>query len=133
MNDLTVYEGMQDMAVTRPPEAVLAEAKKAAQALRDVVATKPKPVMMNGEQYLEFEDWQTVGKFYGVTAKVITTEFIDFGDAKGFLAKAVAITPDALRVRNALEGIANLYKELYEGREEDLFENGAKQEEGSNE
>ncbi|MEN6474380.1 MAG: hypothetical protein ABFD81_10225 [Syntrophaceae bacterium] len=46
---------------------------------------------MNGEQYLEFEDWQTVGKFYEVSAKVVSTEFIDFGSAQGFLAKAEVI------------------------------------------
>ena len=100
-NELEVYEGMKDMVVARPPELVLAEAKKAATALKDVVATKHKPVVFNGEQYLEFEDWQTVGRFYGVTAKIITTEFVDFGDAKGFLAKAVAIRTDGMEVSAA--------------------------------
>jgi len=100
-NELEVYEGMGDMVVARPPEQVLAEAKKAATALKDVVATKHKPVVFNGEQYLEFEDWQTVGRFYGVTAKIITTEFVDFGDAKGFLAKAVAIRTDGMEVSAA--------------------------------
>jgi hypothetical protein len=100
-NELEVYEGMKDMVVARPPEQVLAEAKKAATALKDVVATKHKPVVFNGEQYLEFEDWQTVGRFYGVTAKIITTEFVDFGDAKGFLAKAVAIRTDGMEVSAA--------------------------------
>ncbi len=100
-NELEVYEGMKDMVVARPPELVLAEAKKAATALKDVVATKHNPVVFNGEQYLEFEDWQTVGRFYGVTAKIITTEFVDFGDAKGFLAKAVAIRTDGMEVSAA--------------------------------
>lgn len=40
-----------------------------------------------------------------------------------------SVTPDALRVRNALEGIASLYKELYEGKSEGLFENEGEQEE----
>ncbi len=100
-NELEVYEGMKDMIVTRPPTVVLAEAQKAAKALSDIVAKKKRPVIMNGEQYLEFEDWQTVGRFYGVTAKIICTETVDFGDAKGFLAKAVAIRTDGMEVSAA--------------------------------
>jgi len=80
-----------EIGVMRPPEVVLAEAKKAAQALMTVVKQKPKPVIMNGEQYLEFEDWQTVAKFYGITAKVVKTTFIDLGGVKGFEATADAI------------------------------------------
>lgn len=80
-----------EIGVMREPKAVLAEAKIAAQALMTVVAQKAKPVVMNGEQYLEFEDWQTVAKFYGVTAKVVKTEFIDLGGVKGFEATAEAI------------------------------------------
>ena len=43
---------------------------------------------------------------------------------------APAITPDALRVRNALESIANLYRELYEGKSEGLFKNEGEKETG---
>jgi hypothetical protein len=75
----------------RSPEIVLAEAKRAAQALTTVIRGKAKPVMFNGEQYLEFEDWQTVSKFYGVNAKCVSSQFITCGDAKGFEAHAVAI------------------------------------------
>lgn len=80
-----------DLAVSRDPKQVLAEAMTAAKALKEVISLKSKPVMFNGEQYLEFEDWQTVGKFYGVTAKIVSTEFVDFGGAKGFSARAEAI------------------------------------------
>ena len=78
------------LAVARDPNAVLAEAHRAAKALKDVVANKEKPVMMNGEQYLEFEDWQTVGKFYNVTAKVVDTKYVEIGGARGYEARAVA-------------------------------------------
>lgn len=98
---LAVYEANQDVAIYRAPEIILAEAQKAAKALADVVSKKKKPVMMNGEQYLEFEDWQTVGKFYGVTAKIISTQYIEYGEAKGFEAHAVAIRPDGSEVSAA--------------------------------
>lgn len=81
------------------PDVVLAEAGQAARALQSVIAGKPKKVVMNGEQYLEFEDWQTVGRFYGVTAKedgdpelVRTGEYDDQDrEVRGFKASAVAI------------------------------------------
>jgi len=74
------------------PAVVLAEAQKAAAALKDVIARKPKPVMIGSEQYLEFEDWQTVGRFYGITVGIESEpEFVELGAAKGFKATAVAL------------------------------------------
>lgn len=87
-------EGSKDIAIARDPVVVLEEAKRAAKALKDVISRKEKKVMMNGEQYLEFEDWQTVARFYGATVKVDSTEFIDYGAAKGFLARASVIRRD---------------------------------------
>src|SRR3972149_6293613 len=85
--DAQVLRTMDD-----PPEAVLLEAKKAAQALRDIISQKPKPVIMNGEQYLEFEDWQTVGRFYGITAREDgDPEFVNLNGVQGFKASAVAV------------------------------------------
>lgn len=78
------------LQIQRAPAQVLEEAKLAAVAIRDVIAKKVKPVIMNGEQYLEFEDWQTVGRFYGVTAEVEWTRYCEFGGARGFEARAVA-------------------------------------------
>lgn len=100
-NEMTVYDVNQDIVVARPPEVVLSEAKKAATALHGIVSNKPKKVMMNGEQYLEFEDWQTVGRFYGVTAKVMSTEFMDLGGVQGFLARAVALRADGAEISAA--------------------------------
>jgi len=90
-NEIQVYESEKDLIVERPPGIVLQEAMVAAKALADVVSKKKKPVIMNGEQYLEFEDWQTVGRFYGTTAKVIETRYIEYGTAQGFEARAVAL------------------------------------------
>jgi hypothetical protein len=60
--------------------------------LQQVIAGKPNPVILNGKQYLEFEDWQTLGRFYGVTAKVRQTTQVTYGDnIVGFEAVADAI------------------------------------------
>jgi hypothetical protein len=77
--------------MVRQPAAVLAEATSAANALAEVIKKKQKPVVFNGEQYLEFEDWQTCGKFYGLTAKVSWTRPIEIGGALGFEAGADVI------------------------------------------
>ncbi len=80
----------RDLSVTRDPVKVLEDARKAAEALVSVLSTKKKKVMFNGEQYLEFEDWATVARFYNVTAKVVSTEHVVFGNVQGFLSRAVA-------------------------------------------
>jgi len=92
--ELTVVDAQTTVLTTMEtaPAAVLAEAQKAAAALKDVIARKPKPVVINGEQYLEFEDLQTVGRFYGYTAgSEGQPEFVELGGARGFKATAIAI------------------------------------------
>jgi hypothetical protein len=85
------YQPAESLAVMREPEQVLADAQKAASALMKVVSGKKKQITFNGETYLESGDWQTVAKFYGVTAKVESTKFVTFGEASGFEAAAVAL------------------------------------------
>ena len=77
----------------RNPATVVSEARLAAKALKDVIDSKPRKVVINGKRYLEFDDWQLLGAFYGVTAKVLGTSEIRDDKEKciGFLAKAVAV------------------------------------------
>lgn len=90
-SEIASQSDMMGVAVYRDPELVLAEARRAAVALQNVLKQKKDPVIFNKEQYLEFEDWQTVAKFYGVSAKVVSTSFVDFGGVQGFEARAVAV------------------------------------------
>lgn len=85
----------------RNPEQVLAEAGKAAQALKKIVDAKPKKVVINDEVYLEIEDWLTVGSFFGHTAKIVEDRFVEFGKAQGFEAKAVVLDQDGNEVTSA--------------------------------
>ena len=94
-----------DLSVSRAPAQVLKEAREAAQALRDVVSQKQNPVIFNNEQYLEFEDWQTVARFYGVTARVRGTGFIKFDDVVGFEAQADAVLISSGMVISAAESM----------------------------
>lgn len=79
------------LSIAREPAIVLEEARKAAKALSEVIESKPNKVRLNGKTYLTFEDWQTVGRFYGVSAKVTSTSFVEYGTVKGFEARAVAV------------------------------------------
>lgn len=85
-----VYEA-QPLDIIRSPKEAISEARNAAKELQAVVSGKKKPVVFNNEQYLEFEDWQTVGNFYGLTAKVINTSYIEYGTVRGFEARAVSL------------------------------------------
>jgi len=83
------------LAIQRAPELVLAEAVRAAQALKDVIDKKPQQLKFNGKTYLQFEDWQTLGRFYGVTAVARSTRYVEYGDGeyavRGFEASAEAL------------------------------------------
>jgi hypothetical protein len=79
------------MGIERAPDVVLSEAATAAAALKKVIDGKEHKVMMGGQPYLEFEDWQTLGRFYGTTARADEAEYVEMGNARGFRATAVAI------------------------------------------
>ena len=72
------------------PGTVIQQAASAADALKDVLDKKKNPVIMNGERYLEYEDWQTLARFYGYTVETgDATEVIRDGKIVGFTAKAI--------------------------------------------
>ena len=89
------------LVLREAPAETLADAQRAATALQDVIRRKAKPVIFGGEQYLEFDDWQTVGRFYGVTAKVQSVDAADLAGRAGFHAVAVAITADGREISKA--------------------------------
>ena len=100
-NELSVQYEQGELTQWRDPEQVLAEATKAAEALIRVIALKKKPVMFNGEQYLELEDWQTVGKFYGLSPRIVETRYVEFGGATGWEAVAEAVSQQGVVVSRA--------------------------------
>lgn len=77
-----------DVGIFLPPEIVLENARTAARALTSVIAQKKKPVIMNGETYLEFDDWQLCGQFYGYTVRTGEAVSVEVDGVKGAKAKA---------------------------------------------
>ena len=103
---LELYQPMQtDVMIHRPPAKVLAEAREAAVALKDVVDKKAKPVKFNEETYLEFEDLQTLARFYGITAKVRDTKFVQFDKVSGWEASAEAILVSSGQIISAADAM----------------------------
>jgi len=86
--ELTVYQEQAIGMLAQKPSEALAQAGEAAQALKAVIAMKPKPVIINGQQYLELEDWQTIGRFYGLAARVVSTSLVHIESVMGWEATA---------------------------------------------
>ena len=105
-----VIEPPQDLAVD--PEVALASAQKAARALLKVVSQK-RQIIINGKHYLTFEDWQTIGRFYGITVGVESTTRFD----EGYEARAVVYNRAAI-VISAAEGICTRSERKWKDRDE---------------
>lgn len=88
---LTSFRSVPALSEAIEPSKVLEFAHKAAKALKQVIDSKPKKTIVAGEQYLLFEDWQTIARFYNVTVGTDWTKpIITNGKSFGFEAKAVA-------------------------------------------
>lgn len=70
------------------PQVQLANAKSAATQLANVIKAKPKKVIINNEQYLEFEDWQLLGQFFGYSVRTRDATFVEVNDVNGAHAAA---------------------------------------------
>jgi len=99
----TIEKPNLDVVVGRPPAAILAEARVAAQALEEVLKNKKNPVMFNGQQYLEFEDWQTIGKFYGLAVRTEKAEFFEIEQTSGARASAIVYHATSGKIMGSAE------------------------------
>lgn len=88
----------------RTPEDLLVAASDAAKALERVIALNERPpIMFQGKRYLEFHHWQTIGKFYHVTARTFDAMPIEIGGVVGFKAKAEAVDEQTGQVVGSAE------------------------------
>ena len=89
--EMITVEAHPQLRLQRAPEEVLREASLAAKALRDLVESKPKKVVLNGKTFLQFEDWLTVARFYGITVASRATNYVERGRVQGYECHAEAI------------------------------------------
>lgn len=80
--------GQKKEVVMQNPIEEVKRGQECAQALQSVVAQKKKKVMIKGEQYLEFEDWQTLGRFFRYTCKTGDAIPCEINGVKGAKAKS---------------------------------------------
>lgn len=78
------------------PRDAIAQATVAAKALTQVIESKADKVVINGKTYLTLEDWQLLAHFYGLAARTVSTEYLQFpdpelGTIKGYEARAEVI------------------------------------------
>ena len=86
--DTNLVVSNQEVGIRIYPEETIEMASLAAKALKRVISLKTKPVILNGEQYLEFEDLQLVGQFYGYTVKTGEAMPVEVDGVKGAKARA---------------------------------------------
>ena len=90
-----------NLAPARAPKAVLDAAIDAAKALQDVVKQTQKPLIINGEQYLEYEHWMTLGQFYGFYVMTGEAMPVEIDGIRGAKATAKLLTREGLIVGGA--------------------------------
>lgn len=105
---------VQPMELQTAPSEVLKAAETAAKALADVINRKPRKIVINNEQYLEYEDWQTVAHFYGLHAKTGDAVPVEIMGIQGAKASAVILDREGRVVGGA---------EAYCLRDEDKWKN----------
>ena len=90
---------------------------EAAKVLKNIVTTAKTSVKINGTEYLKFEAWQTIGKFYGSTVSVDWTKPVldKEGNIAGFEAKASVIDKTG-RVLSSAESSCGKDEKTWEKR-----------------
>lgn len=94
----------QGVSLIASPAKLLQDGKRAAEALIKVVKQNGWAVKIQGHDYLQFEAWQTVAKFYGATVKTVETAHVEYGGVEGFESKSVVIDRDGKEIGGA-EGL----------------------------
>lgn len=91
------------LEIARTPESAIREAIQASKALRAVVKKQGwVQTYGGGSEHLTIEAWQFIGRFFGVSAHVVATSHVEYGDAHGFEAVAEVRTPDGRTVSRAV-------------------------------
>ena len=83
------------------PKEQVKFAREAAVALMDIVKTSNWVVKIGKKDYLVFEAWQTLARFFNYSVKTVESKFIDIGGAKGFEASVVVVDRAGIEIGGA--------------------------------
>ena len=108
---LAVQEPMTTAMQNIDPEAQVAYGQKCAKALMNVINQKPKKVIINGEIYPEYEDWQTIARFFNSTVGTDTvTPIQENNQTVGYTARAVVYNQQGVIIGSAEADCTNVEK-----------------------
>jgi hypothetical protein len=98
----------ENFKLSKPPEEVIQTAKKAADTLKRLLDGQPKDkqVIMNGERYLELDDWMVCGKFFHLSCKPVEDKTIPItvGEFSGFRSHAICFNVETGQVIAEADG-----------------------------
>lgn len=84
------------------PQAVILNAMKAATALMEAIRQKrTRPVIINGERYIEVDEWLIVARFYGCSVTIVSTTYVSYDGVYGFEAIAALIDKSGREIGRA--------------------------------
>jgi len=87
---------------TLDPQTEVNFASKAAKALQGIVESKKHKVIVGGKQYLQFEDWQTLARFFNYTVGVDWVRQLKNGDSlTGYEARAIVYNREGVVIGSA--------------------------------
>lgn len=104
------------------PKAEVAFAAKCADALMEVISKKKDKLVIHGQQYMEFEDWQTIARFYQCTVSVEWVKPLTVTDNEGktqfvgYEARA-AVYDQAGIIRSAAEANCSIQEAKWRSRD----------------
>ena len=93
----------KELATTEKPSELVAQGKDNAQVLMNIVSQNNWAIQIQGKKYLQFEAWQTLAKFYGLSVRTVSTTFVEYGTIKGFEARAEVVDKEG-KIVGAGEG-----------------------------
>ena len=91
----------EELVIQDQPKDMVDFGKNAAQELVALVTQNKWAVNISGHDYLRFEAWQTVGRFFGYTIKTKSTKYVEIGEAKGFEATASVLNSKGKEIGGA--------------------------------
>lgn len=122
-DDLIPVESGQIVVIDRKPAEVMAEAKEAADELMKYVDATGAFLQIGKKKHLFVEAWQLLGRYYGLTAKIVSTSPVDYGSVKGFEATAEVIHAASGRVVSCAEAMCLNDEERWSKRPKYKWEN----------
>lgn len=76
----------QDLPAEQTANEIVNQGHDRAKQLMEIVSQNEWAKKIGDKNYLQVEAWQTLGRFYGYTAKTKSTEYVEMGAIKGFNA-----------------------------------------------